>query len=151
MNRVLVSLFVLTLVGCVDSGPVPFSTGKLFTGGSGNKVLGGSGGQGGSGGYGGSYGGSGGYGGSYGGSGGYGGGGYGGSGGGGCLSVGQSCSVNSDCCQTSSYGNTCIGDPIYQCAAKCYQSADCADFCCVQLTGVSYGACMKNSSYPCLP
>jgi hypothetical protein len=146
VKRTLFALGTLAVIGCVDSGPVPFSTGKLFTGGKGGFQAGGSGGGGGSYGGAGGYGGSGGQGGSYGGAGG-----YGGSGGGSCSNVGQSCSASSQCCQTDYNGDTCVGDPIYQCAAICYSSSECAANCCVQLTGVPYGACLVNSTYPCMP
>ncbi len=127
----------LLLLGCEDSGPVPFTGPELF----GTGAASGSGGSGGknTGGFGGSSGGSGGS------------GGHAGSGGG-CLGgPGTPCDFKSDCCQVSTYGDTCVGDPINQCAGLCYSSSDCPSDCCVALQDESYGACVSVSGYTCMP
>lgn len=132
MKRLVIALFAAPLVlACEDSGPVPFGD---------YHVSGGSGGDGGSSGANGS--------GGYGGSSGYGGG-YGGSSG--CKGgPGTSCSITSDCCQVDPNGDVCVGNPIYQCAARCSASSDCAGYCCVQLDN-GQGACISGGGYPCLP
>lgn len=163
MKRIVIGLVALAALGCEDEGPPPFGEKFWGVGSNGGGGPGGGSGYGGASGYGGGsgsgggsgYGGASGYGGGsgYGGTG-YGGGGYGGGygGGGGCVGVGQSCTTGNDCCQTSTYGDTCLLDPIYQCAAICYQSSYCAPpSCCVQLKDVAYGACISGGGYTCMP
>ena len=130
MKLPVLAFAALSLAACEDSGPVPFG---------GYGLSGGSSGSAGSSGYGGSAGS-----------------GYGGSGGdsgsGGCKGgSGTTCTAHSDCCQVDTYGDICVGEPVYQCAAKCTASAQCAGNCCVQLTGQSYGACVSGSGFSCLP
>ena len=130
MKLPVLAFAALSLVACEDSGPVPFGDYGLSGGSSGSAGSSGYGGSAGSG---------------YGGSGGY-------SGSGGCKGgSGTTCTAHSDCCQVHVNGDLCVGEPVYQCAAKCTASDQCAGNCCVQLAGLSYGACVSGSGFTCLP
>lgn len=128
MKLPVLAFAALSLAACEDSGPVPFGGYGLSGGSSGSAGTSGSGGGSG-----------------YGGSGGY-------AGSGGCKGgPGTSCNAHDDCCQVSPNGNICVGSPIYKCASVCNMSSECENNCCVQLDGVSYGACITGSGLTCLP
>ena len=69
-----------------------------------------------------------------------------------CAAPGASCSVPADCCQTGTnipYGATCLSDD-YTCHDVCYASSECTSGCCIQLQGLSYGACGSASGHSCI-
>ena len=68
-------------------------------------------------------------------------------GGGSCLSPGDICSFDDDCCQSGtgvSDGAFCIAQTT-QCHAKCASNDECVSNCCVAVTGQALGACMAAS------
>ena len=69
-----------------------------------------------------------------------------------CAGPGAGCTVPADCCQTGTnvpYGATCLSED-YTCHDVCYASSDCASGCCIQLQGLSYGACGSAGGHVCL-
>jgi hypothetical protein len=69
-----------------------------------------------------------------------------------CVGPGGGCSVSTDCCQSGTnvpYGATCLTDD-FTCHDVCYASSDCSSGCCIQLQGLSYGACGSAGGHICL-
>lgn len=64
--------------------------------------------------------------------------------------VGTPCTTQGDCCQVDTNGDVCVGAPLNACTAACTTSSECESHCCVQLQDGN-GACISNSTYPCLP
>jgi hypothetical protein len=72
-----------------------------------------------------------------------------------CAMPGGACTENGNCCQSGSnvgpVGATCLSDDN-SCHAACMSSSDCKSGCCIELKGVSFGACgTRASGETCLP
>ncbi|HEY1958224.1 MAG TPA: hypothetical protein VGH28_21555 [Polyangiaceae bacterium] len=69
-----------------------------------------------------------------------------------CVAPGGVCNVPADCCQTGAnipYGATCLSED-YTCHDICYGSSECASGCCIELNGLSYGACGTAAGHVCM-
>jgi hypothetical protein len=69
-----------------------------------------------------------------------------------CVAPGGGCSLSTDCCQSGAtipYGATCLTDD-YTCHDICYASSECTGGCCIELQGLTYGACGTPTGHACL-
>ncbi len=69
-----------------------------------------------------------------------------------CTQPGGGCTLTTECCQTGTnipYGATCLTDDL-TCHDICYASSECTSGCCIQLQGLSYGACGSAAGHVCL-
>jgi hypothetical protein len=69
-----------------------------------------------------------------------------------CVQPGGACALSSQCCQTGGdipYGAKCLTED-YTCHDICYTSSECTGGCCIELQGLSYGACGTPTGHVCL-